>query len=369
MRFSDRLKALFGKATADRESFFDELADLLVEGDLGATLAFQIADELRDACRKAGIREPQATRLELKRILLSYCRSASIVPENGKMNIFLLLGVNGVGKTTSCAKLARYYASRGMARDIILAAGDTFRAAAIDQLKVHGKRLGYRVVAQAPGSDPGAVLFDAIDAAKAQGSDLVIADSAGRMHTRQDLIRELGKMDKIVGSRAEGASYRRLLVLDATTGQNGLRQAEAFKGGRARGWRHPDKDGFLGQGRTRHRPRQGTGYPPRPLSGRARAMTTSRPSMRTPSLTISSASARPLARRPAIRNGTDVVPARLLRLSLAFFLVAMSGGRGNTGGSRTVLLFGRGRIPGAFPGRPWQCGLCARGDGFGEPDR
>lgn len=229
MRFSDRLKALFGKATADRESFFDELADLLVEGDLGATLAFQIADELRDACRKAGIREPQATRLELKRILLSYCRSASIVPENGKMNIFLLLGVNGVGKTTSCAKLARYYASRGMARDIILAAGDTFRAAAIDQLKVHGKRLGYRVVAQAPGSDPGAVLFDAIDAAKAQGSDLVIADSAGRMHTRQDLIRELGKMDKIVGSRAEGASYRRLLVLDATTGQNGLRQAEAFK--------------------------------------------------------------------------------------------------------------------------------------------
>lgn len=230
MRFSDRLKALFGIANADTEAFFDELADLLVEGDLGAGLAFSVSDELRATCRKSAIREPDAIRRELKRILSAYCRGASVVPVKGALNVFLLLGVNGVGKTTSCAKLARYYVSRGMVGDVILAAGDTFRAAAIDQIKVHGERLGLRVVAQTPGSDPGAVLFDAIDAAKAQGADLVIADTAGRMHTRQDLVRELGKIDKIVSSRAEGACYRRFIVLDATTGQNGLRQAETFKG-------------------------------------------------------------------------------------------------------------------------------------------
>jgi fused signal recognition particle receptor len=111
---------------------------------------------------------------------------------------------------------------------VVLAAGDTFRAAAIDQLRIHGERLGLRVVAQNPGSDPGAVLYDAIESAKAQGSDLVIADTAGRMHTRQDLIRELAKVDKIVATRADGANYKRLLVLDGTTGQNGLRQAESF---------------------------------------------------------------------------------------------------------------------------------------------
>jgi fused signal recognition particle receptor len=134
-----------------------------------------------------------------------------------------------VGKTTSCAKLANAYVEAGLAKGVVLAAGDTFRAAAVDQLRIHGERLGIRVVAQPQGADPGAVLFDAIEAAKAQGADLVIADTAGRMHTRQDLVRELAKMDKIVSSRSQGANYRRLLVIDATTGQNGLRQAETFK--------------------------------------------------------------------------------------------------------------------------------------------
>jgi fused signal recognition particle receptor len=229
MRFADRLKALFGITNPDREAFFDDLADLLVEGDLGAGLAFQVADELRAACRKGGITGPEAIRRELKRILAAYCRSASIEPVKGSLNVFLLLGVNGVGKTTSCAKLAHYYAERGLVKDVVLAAGDTFRAAAIDQLRIHGERLGRRVVAQEQGSDPGAVLYDAIESAKAQGADLVIADTAGRMHTRQDLIRELAKIDKIVATRAAGANYRRLLVLDATTGQNGMRQAESFK--------------------------------------------------------------------------------------------------------------------------------------------
>lgn len=227
MSFSDRLRAIFGLGQ-DQDELFDELADLLVEGDLGATLAFAIADELKAACKIRHIVGEDAVKAELKQILLRYGHETRIEPRSGVLNIFLVLGVNGVGKTTTCAKLADYYRRSGKAKGIILAAGDTFRAAAIDQIKIHGERLGIRVIAQGPGSDPGAVLWDAVDAAKADGADLVIADTAGRMHTRNDLMRELGKMDKIVAARALGAEYRRLLVIDSTTGQNGLRQAETF---------------------------------------------------------------------------------------------------------------------------------------------
>jgi fused signal recognition particle receptor len=227
MSFMDRLKGLLRIGAAD-DSFFDDLADLLVEGDLGAELSYSVADELKRSCRDKRIAGEAGVRAELKAILRRYGKEAELRPEPGRLNIFLVLGVNGVGKTTTCAKLADYFRREGLASGIVLAAGDTFRAAAIDQLKIHGQRLGLRVVAQSPGSDPGAVLWDAVDAAKADGAGLVIADSAGRMHTRADLIRELGKMDKIVSSKAAGANYRRLLVLDSTTGQNALRQAETF---------------------------------------------------------------------------------------------------------------------------------------------
>jgi len=227
MSFADRLRSIFRAGKAD-DGLFEELADLLVEGDLGASLAFSISDELKAASKSKGITEPDAVKLELKSILGSYGKEARIVPRPGVLSIFLILGVNGVGKTTSCAKLAEYYRREAPASGIILAAGDTFRAAAIDQLKIHGDRLGLRVVAQKPGSDPGAVLWDAVEAAKADGAGLVLADTAGRMHTRADLLRELGKMDKIVAARAEGSDFRRLLVLDSTTGQNGFKQAETF---------------------------------------------------------------------------------------------------------------------------------------------
>jgi fused signal recognition particle receptor len=227
MTFAERIKNLFRIGTSN-EALFEELADLLVEGDLGPALALSVADELKAACRGRRLEDPLAIRSELKSILSRYGRETRIEPQAGKLNIFLVLGVNGVGKTTTCAKLANYYRQRGLAEGIILAAGDTFRAAAIDQLKIHGERLGLRVVAQKPGSDPGAVLWDALDAARAEGAGLVLADTAGRMHTRADLLRELGKIDKIVASRAQGAEYRRLLVIDSTTGQNGLSQAETF---------------------------------------------------------------------------------------------------------------------------------------------
>jgi fused signal recognition particle receptor len=227
MSFADRIKNLFRIGTTEG-ALFEDLADLLVEGDLGPSLAFSVSEELKANCRSKRITEPDAVRLELKSILAGYGKEAKILPRPGTLSIFLVLGVNGVGKTTTCAKLADYYRREGLASGIILAAGDTFRAAAIDQLKIHGERLGLRVVAQKPGADSAAVLWDAVDAAHAEKADLVLADTAGRMHTRSDLVRELGKIDKIVASRAESADYRRLLVLDSTTGQNGLKQAESF---------------------------------------------------------------------------------------------------------------------------------------------
>jgi signal recognition particle-docking protein FtsY len=227
MSFADRVKTLFRLGAAN-DAVFDDLADLLVEGDLGASLAMSVADELKSRCRSKRLSDFEAVKLELKSILAAYGREIAIAPKQGALSVFLVLGVNGVGKTTTCAKLAEYYRRSGAAKTVVLAAGDTFRAAAIDQLKIHGQRLGMRVVAQMPGSDPGAVLWDAVEAARAEGADLVLADTAGRMHTRSDLVRELAKIDKIVASRAQGADYKRLLVIDSTTGQNGLKQAETF---------------------------------------------------------------------------------------------------------------------------------------------
>lgn len=147
--------------------------------------------------------------------------------ENEKLNVFLVLGVNGVGKTTTIAKLASYYKKK-YSVESVLAAGDTFRAAAIDQLVFHGEKLGMKVIKQKPGADPGAVIYDTIVNAKAAGKNIVIADTAGRMHNKANLVRELQKIDKIVASKAGEVNYRKVIVIDATTGQNGLRQAEIF---------------------------------------------------------------------------------------------------------------------------------------------
>ena len=228
MPFADRIRALFGRVKPGDVDFFDDLADLLVEGDLGASLAMTTSETLRKNCIAKGITGETAIKAELRRILSDIGRGIRIEAEPTRFNVFLLLGVNGVGKTTSAAKLAARFKNTGEGDKIILAAGDTFRAAAIEQLKHHGSRLGIRVIAQEQGSDPAAVIYDAISAALATGATTLIADTAGRMHTRNDLIRELGKIDRIISSRIPEANLRRLLVIDATTGQNGLKQAETF---------------------------------------------------------------------------------------------------------------------------------------------
>ncbi|MDR3167716.1 MAG: signal recognition particle-docking protein FtsY [Treponema sp.] len=229
--FAGRIRDLFGVRRALSEEFFEDLADLLVEGDFGAAGAYKTVEQLRELCKKEKITEAEGARIQLVRLLeeiLGAAKSGRVAPAGGeKLRVILLLGVNGVGKTTTAAKLTEYYRT-GYQKRPILAAADTFRAAAIDQIKIHGERLGVRVVAHQHGGDPAAVVYDAVEAAAAGAGDLIIADTAGRMHTKSALVDELKKIDRVVESKAGGAAYIKWLVLDATTGRNALAQAETF---------------------------------------------------------------------------------------------------------------------------------------------
>jgi fused signal recognition particle receptor len=221
-RFGEKLKTFFGLGRSNQDGLFEDLSDLLVEGDFGASEALKTVEALEEDCKKNRITGAGEIRKRLA-VLLEAMLLSPVLTED-EIRVILLLGVNGVGKTTSAAKLASYYAAKG--RRPILAAADTFRAAAIDQLKVHGERLSVRVVAHKQGGDPAAVIYDALEAVQAGGGDLIIADTAGRMHTKIALVEELRKIDRVVLSRSSG--YRKYLVLDSTTGRNAMLQAEIF---------------------------------------------------------------------------------------------------------------------------------------------
>ena len=224
-KFSSKIKQLFSTRKIDEE-FFEELEDTLIEGDLGARLTDEISETLRKEAKAKGITEASELQNLMKNLLSEYVHSYDVSLKEG-LNVFMILGVNGVGKTTSIAKMAKWYTKKG--NKVLLAAADTFRAAAVDQLDIHADRLGMRIVKQKMGSDPGAVVYDAVTSAIAQGDDLVLADTAGRMHNKENLMRELQKMDKIVKGRGvEEENYKKVIVIDATTGQNGLSQAMLF---------------------------------------------------------------------------------------------------------------------------------------------
>jgi fused signal recognition particle receptor len=220
-----KIKRIFSSG-GDHEEFLEELEDVLVEGDIGARTAMEIIEriEAEPKSRKSSREDIENI---IREILKEYIRAGELELSPEDKNLVLVLGVNGVGKTTTIAKLARYF-QKTREMDSVLAAADTFRAAAIDQLSVLGQRLDMRVVKQNPGADPGAVIYDAIESARHRGDPLIFADTAGRMHNKANLVRELQKIDKIVHSRFSDGVYRKLLVIDATTGQNGLRQAELF---------------------------------------------------------------------------------------------------------------------------------------------
>ena len=218
-----RLAALFGGGKGDAE-LLEELEETLIEADFGGRAATEIVDHLRGSGKLASLDEALG---RLKELLHADLLTARPVPPPDVLSIYLVLGVNGVGKTTTIAKLAEYYRREHDVQGIALAAADTFRAAAIEQLRLHGRRLDLRVVSQQPGSDPGAVVYDAITSARARGERLLLVDTAGRMHSKADLVKELVKIDRIIRTRSDG-EYHRLLVIDATTGQNALSQAETF---------------------------------------------------------------------------------------------------------------------------------------------
>ncbi len=222
--FAQKLRSLFVRK--ENTEFYDDLTDALIEGDVGAKTAFEITELLEKNCLKQHISGENDILLELKNILLTYVQSVELSAVSGKTNIWMLLGVNGVGKTTTAAKLAYHFKSA--TENLVLASSDTFRAAAIEQLALHAEKIGVRVVSHQHGADPAAVVFDAASAVQAHGGGLVIADTAGRLHNKENLVRELQKIDRICREKSDDGCYKKLLVVDATTGQNALRQAEAF---------------------------------------------------------------------------------------------------------------------------------------------
>ena len=220
--FMARLRGLLGGGP---EPDWDEVEETLIAGDVGATLAMRIVERARSGRDPAG--PDAAIRAELRSLLVPRDPDWTPAPSAaGQPAVVLVVGVNGTGKTTTIGKLAARYRREG--RSVLLAAADTFRAAAIEQLQAWARRADVAVVAHAPGADPGAVVYDALDAAIARGTDLVIADTAGRLHTKANLMDELAKIRRIVDKRLPGATPETLFVLDATTGQNGLAQARAF---------------------------------------------------------------------------------------------------------------------------------------------
>jgi len=211
------------------EEMWEDLEALLIQADVGVNTTLDLLEEVREEIRHRGINRAEQVETVLRSKLVTILKSCArpYLPGERLLSVVLVVGVNGSGKTTSIAKLAHYHQQRG--DRVILAAADTFRAAAIDQLQVWGRRLGVDVVAHQPGADPGAVVHDAIRAAQSRGADVVIADTAGRLHTKYNLMQELKKIHGVARKQVHQAPHETLIVLDATTGQNALAQARHFQ--------------------------------------------------------------------------------------------------------------------------------------------
>ena len=227
-KFAHSVKALFTLGRAIDQDALDELAEVLIMADVGPRSAQRISDDVRQAYHGKRFKDPQGLlaflQQDMKQSLSHWDTSMRLAPSGP--SVILVVGVNGAGKTTSIAKLASLYRREG--KKVLLAAADTYRAAATDQLEVWSKRVKVGLVKHQAGSDPAAVVFDAMDAALGRGVDLLIVDTAGRLQTRENLMRELTKIRDVVARKLEGAPHEVLLVLDATTGQNGISQAKLF---------------------------------------------------------------------------------------------------------------------------------------------
>ena len=233
MGFFDKLKKitsnLFGGFTEADEAFFEELEETLILADLGMDTSLEAVEKLRQRVRKEKLRDQEEVKAALRDVLVEMMDVGESTALNldSQPAVVLFIGVNGVGKTTSIGKLGNQLKSEG--KRVLFCAADTFRAAAADQLQIWSERAGCELVRQKEGTDPGSVLFDALQAAKARNVDVVLCDTAGRLHNKANLMAELSKLSKIIDRECPGAARETLLVLDATTGQNGLIQAKQFK--------------------------------------------------------------------------------------------------------------------------------------------
>lgn len=218
---------ILGRDVIDYE-MYEELEDILIQSDIGMDMTVKIVGALEKEVKKRGIKDPKDIYPVLKEVMEGFLikEGNDIKIEDGKLNVILVVGVNGVGKTTTIGKLASKYIKEG--KKVILGAGDTFRAAAIEQLEEWAKRSGAEIVKSTQGSDPGAVVFDTLSAAESRGADIAIIDTAGRLHNKNNLMKELEKIHNIIKKRLGDRHYESILVIDGTTGQNGLSQAKVF---------------------------------------------------------------------------------------------------------------------------------------------
>ncbi len=209
------------------EDLFDELEELLISADIGVATTEEILDELRDTVKEKRIKEPSEVKDELFAILRTMIGEHESLNLSTRPSVILVIGVNGVGKTTSIGKISAELKSQG--KKVVVAAADTFRAAAAEQLTVWCERAGVDIIKQAAGADPASVVFDAINAVKSRNADVLIVDTAGRLHNKKNLMDELAKIDRVIARELPDAAKETLLVLDATTGQNAVYQAKEFK--------------------------------------------------------------------------------------------------------------------------------------------
>ena len=225
--FTEKVNDVFKVFVKVDEEFFEELSDALIMADLGVETSEYIIGELRDTVKKKHISDSEEVKEELKNVISDILTEQDCSMHlNTKPSVIMVIGVNGVGKTTSIGKMAAFYKSQG--KKVLLAAADTFRAAAIDQLDIWAKRVGCDIIKHQENSDPAAVVFDACRAATARDCDILICDTAGRLHNKANLMAELNKMGRVIDRELPGADKEILIVLDATTGQNAVSQAKIF---------------------------------------------------------------------------------------------------------------------------------------------
>ena len=226
--FVDKVEQIFSRTGKIDEELYEELEDILIQADVGVNTSLELVEKLRQAVKERKLSDPEMLREVMQeqiREILGEQSSLNFAPSGP--TVYLIVGVNGVGKTTTIGKLAKNLQNQN--KSVLLAAGDTFRAAAIDQLEIWGQRVGVDVIKQAEGADPAAVAFDAVKAAKSRKIDVLLIDTAGRLHNKINLMKELSKIKKVIEREIEGAPHEVLLVLDATTGQNALQQVKLFQ--------------------------------------------------------------------------------------------------------------------------------------------